>query len=304
MGGKALLSLLPHAAFPRLSPVLYNAIKTHIHERLLPLFDRVATPLEAPEKLDHGDVDFIVVSPRSGLQHHDIERALGVAPLQSIPSPEAGAGTSHFALSLDALKCELRLAEEASSHGVLRRDPSTTDVDREYVQVDVHLCPDVEDFDRVVFFHGYGDIGMIMVALSRSVGLQLGSKGLKVRAAHRAFSTKSPFIFLLEQFTYRCLQPPSHLHFPRRSHYQLPFPLSLHSSDSPSVDGRKALRLSSPHSNGSVLRGSTTLTKSPATRTIHRGREAFVTERCIRRSGHGTSRKVGHKAPTPTLGLR
>lgn len=245
-----------------------------------------------------------MVPPRSGLQHHDIESALGAMPLQSISSPEAGAGTSHFALSLDALKRELGLAEEASTHGVLRGDPRTTDVDGEYVQVDVHLCSDAEDFDRVVFFHGYGDLGMIMAALCRSVGLQLGSKGLKVRAAHRASSIRSSFICSIEKFTYRYLQPLSHLHSPRHSYYQLHFPQSLHSSDSPSVAGRKASRLSSPHSNGLALQGFTTPTEFPAARKNHRGREAFVTERCTRRSGHGTSRKLGHKAPTLSFGLR
>lgn len=188
MGGKALLALLPHATFPRLSPALYNAIKSHLHTRLSPLFDRVATPREAPEKLDHGDIDFIVASPQPGLKHHDVERALGTTSQHSIPSPEVGAGTSHFALSLALLEGELGFVEDGASHIIPHEDPSLVtkaDVDGRYVQVDVHLCPDVEDFERVVFFHGYGDLGMIMGALARSVGLQLGSKGLKVRTVTR-----------------------------------------------------------------------------------------------------------------------
>lgn len=191
MGGKALLSLLPHATFPRLSSALYNTIKIRLHARLSPHFDRVEIPHEAPEKLDHGDIDFIVVSPRPGLQHHDVERALGATSRHSIPSPEVNAGTSHFALSLAVLERELGLTEDGSNHVISHRDSSlATDVVGRYVQVDVHLCPDVEDFERVVFFHGYGDLGMIMGALARSVGLQLGSKGLKV-----CTTTQIPYVF-------------------------------------------------------------------------------------------------------------
>lgn len=198
MGGKALLALLPHATFPRLSPTLYNAIKSHLHTRLSPLFDRVATPHEAPEKLDHGDIDFIVASPQLGLKHHDVERALGTTSQHSIPSPEVGAGTSHFALSLVVLERELGFVEDGAGHSIPRGHSSLlvtkADVDGRYVQVDVHLCPDVEDFERVVFIHGYGDLGMIMGALARSVGLQLGSKGLKVRTVTRVSILKDILI--------------------------------------------------------------------------------------------------------------
>lgn len=47
-------------------------------------------------------------------------------------------------------------------------------------QVDVHVCMDKDEWDRIMFYHSYGDLGMILGVVSRNVGLYLGSKGLKV----------------------------------------------------------------------------------------------------------------------------
>jgi hypothetical protein len=49
-----------------------------------------------------------------------------------------------------------------------------------YCQVDVHVCADKNEWDRVVFFHGFGDLGMIFGLLARNCGFSLGTKGLKV----------------------------------------------------------------------------------------------------------------------------
>ncbi|KAG6900338.1 hypothetical protein C0993_012295 [Termitomyces sp. T159_Od127] len=57
-----------------------------------------------------------------------------------------------------------------------------------YYQVDVNVCSDKAEFERMVFYHSYGDLGMIMGLLARNVGLTLGEKGLKVRAENNNFS--------------------------------------------------------------------------------------------------------------------
>lgn len=64
MGGNAFGAVLPDTAFPRLPPAVYRALKARITPLVQSLYTHVATPTEAPEKLDHGDLDFTAAGPR------------------------------------------------------------------------------------------------------------------------------------------------------------------------------------------------------------------------------------------------
>lgn len=64
MGGNAFRSILDSSAFPRLPPAVYYALKARIQLLLEGLYAHVDVPLEAPEKQDHGDLDFVVYLPR------------------------------------------------------------------------------------------------------------------------------------------------------------------------------------------------------------------------------------------------
>jgi len=41
------------------------------------------------------------------------------------------------------------------------------------------VCSDQAEWERVVFFHAYGDLGMILGLIARNNGLTLGTGGLK-----------------------------------------------------------------------------------------------------------------------------
>ncbi|KDQ62439.1 hypothetical protein JAAARDRAFT_30349 [Jaapia argillacea MUCL 33604] len=151
MGGKAFSQLLPRASFPRMSPSKYQSLKATYLPRLRGLYGLVEVPREAPEKTDHGDLDFIVAFPKEGLEHSEVKAALGA----SASIPLDGNRTSHFAVPAE-------MGED------------------EYIQVDVHVCADKEEWERIVLFHSFGDLGMILGVLAKSGGLQLGTKGLKV----------------------------------------------------------------------------------------------------------------------------
>jgi hypothetical protein len=170
MGGKAFLSRIPNATFPRLSPLIYASLKATLLPRLTPLFQHVGVPHEAPEKEDHGDVDFIVACPLAAvIGHEEIKHALGASAC--IPSPQPDhAGSHNFAL---------RLSDVVTS---LPTDavPVSEETSEVYVQVDVNIRKDAHDWENVMIFHSYGDLGMIMGRLSASVGLHLGELGLKV----------------------------------------------------------------------------------------------------------------------------
>ncbi len=170
MGGKAFLSLLPNATFPRCSPIVYATLKASLHPRLTPLFQYVGVPHEAPEKQDHGDVDFVVACPKAAVgRSEEIKNALGASVC--IPSAQTdGRGTHHFALRLaDLVPSQTIGAEQVAAE--------TSEV---YVQVDVNIRKDAQDWENAMFIHAYGDLGMIMGRLAASVGLHLGELGLKV----------------------------------------------------------------------------------------------------------------------------
>ena len=153
MGGKAFDVLnLGDNAFPRMPPDLYQTRKVTIHEKLLTLFRFVGTPIERPNKSDHGDIDFVVCEPKQENVTLDLVKVTIDAEHLVKSHAMNLSGTSNFAL------------------------PST--IVGEYYQVDVDICTDKDEWDRVMFFHSYGDFGMILGLMSRAYGLSLGTKGL------------------------------------------------------------------------------------------------------------------------------
>lgn len=67
MGGHAFRSVLASTAFPRLPPAVYNGLKARIQPILEQLYAHVGVPREAPQKEDHGDLDFMVCLPRRSI---------------------------------------------------------------------------------------------------------------------------------------------------------------------------------------------------------------------------------------------
>lgn len=170
MGGNAFTSVLPDAVFPRMRPAVYFALKERIQARLSTLFAHVAVPREAPGKADYGDLDFVVAEPVEEVTLDMIKDAL--AAEHSI-----GGDTANFAVAM----------------------PESSPSERAYVQIDVHKCATVAEFDRVVFFHGYGDLGMMLGLLARSYGLSLGQNGLKI-VVGSADDGEPPSFFLSADF--------------------------------------------------------------------------------------------------------
>lgn len=156
MGGRAFLESMPDAIFPRLPPETYFALKERLKLLLETIYQRVSVPREAPEKYDYGDIDFTVVNP--------------IIPHESAPSA-----------TLSAIGAAKVIANPGTSNYALRlRDLFPEESDNKYVQVDVHICPDEADLERVLFWHGYGDLGMIVGSMIRSYGLSAGTSGIKI----------------------------------------------------------------------------------------------------------------------------
>jgi hypothetical protein len=61
--------MLGEAAFPRLPPTVYEALKGRLLPRISELYTYVSVPKEAPEKEDYGDLDFLVAGPKFQLSN-------------------------------------------------------------------------------------------------------------------------------------------------------------------------------------------------------------------------------------------
>jgi hypothetical protein len=120
------------------------------------------------------DLDFVVASPKSigdGADdagkptHEDVKQALGA----TFMVPFEANRTSNFAIPITK--------DWLAQGGCLDKDTPQREI---YCQVDVHVCADEGEWNRIVFFHGFGDLGMIFGLVARNCGFSLGTKGLKV----------------------------------------------------------------------------------------------------------------------------
>lgn len=245
MGGKAFLSLLPDATFPRLSPAVYTSLKSDLLPRLIPLFQYVGVPHEAPEKQDHGDIDFIVAYPHAAVGHEEIKNALRASACIPSAQPDGG-GTHNFALRLADVDVVTPQPNEAA--------PTSGETSEVYVQVDVNMRKDAQDWENVMIFHAYGDLGMIMGRLAASVGLQLGELGLKVSRIRFVLTFAMP---TYPRWRLKHLSPHTLPVSRCRPRYQTYFP----SSDFPWNDGEQDSRRSVRPLSGSRPRAFTYLDK-------------------------------------------
>ncbi|KAJ7022602.1 hypothetical protein C8F04DRAFT_234898 [Mycena alexandri] len=178
MGGSAFSAILPASALPRIPPAVYQALKARLTPRLQTLYSMVATPYEAPEKADHGDLDLLVCGPSDGAKevpHATVQTLLRAKYV--VPMP--GNRTSNYAVPIE--RGEWALLGHQAEEEAARRCAAEDGQQETYYQVDVHVCLDESEWRRLNFFHGYGDLGIILGLLARSRGLALGSTGFKIQ---------------------------------------------------------------------------------------------------------------------------
>ncbi|KAJ7274540.1 hypothetical protein B0H12DRAFT_1215482 [Mycena haematopus] len=179
MGGSAFSATLPASALPRIPPAVYRALKARLTPRLQTLYSIVSTPYEAPEKTDHGDLDFLVCGPLDGttmeVPHEDVQTLLNAKYV--VPMP--GNRTSSYAVRIEL--GEWATLGHGSEEEEARRRAKEADGQEElFTQVDVHVCSDKAEWERIHTLHGYGDLGMILGLIARNKGLALSTKGLKI----------------------------------------------------------------------------------------------------------------------------
>lgn len=158
MGGAA----FPDLEIVRIPSALYPSVLEYFQALLSPrLFSLCRSPKCAPEKVTHGDLDFLVTLPEgcsaddaalSSLQE-SINTLLGAAA-----SSRCGPTTSY------AVPCPI--------------------LNESLIQLDLHLCNSAHSLQWLFFLKSYGDFSNILGTISRQVGLVANHGGLCLRLSH------------------------------------------------------------------------------------------------------------------------
>ena len=152
MGGKAFSSGPNPLSTPRLSPALYADLVIRISDLLRTVYVHVSTPPTAPSKPSHGDIDILVCCP------------------SNIPVPTTA--------TLASLLGAERTISSPPSRSLAVPHPELINA---YVQVDIRVCDDVENWKWELFHHAYGDLWNLLGTTIRPWGLTANDRGLFLR---------------------------------------------------------------------------------------------------------------------------
>ncbi|KAJ4993394.1 hypothetical protein SVAN01_00942 [Stagonosporopsis vannaccii] len=158
MGGKVFDHL--NLRVPRMAPKLYQRMIAEYQPKLEALFERVVVPRDAPNKADHGDIDFLV----GGI----------IVPAR---------GDDLWKLIEGVLAADHRESRgQSQSYAVPHPD-----IVGAYVQVDIELSPGegtlgaADLFEWTQFMKGDADLLQIIGIAHRPLGLICNDRGLHVR---------------------------------------------------------------------------------------------------------------------------
>ncbi|EPS36408.1 hypothetical protein H072_10072 [Dactylellina haptotyla CBS 200.50] len=195
MGGSAFKT--QDLFLPRLKPQTYHRLKAHHHSTLAKLYAHVTTPPEAPGKPSYGDIDFLVAEPLP----HVVQNSRRAA---AASGRSAGvSGKLMDKATVDLIKAALgaeyaRPPETTTSYAVPLGEGDTYTSEAEdvgtddnvsaesrkaYAQIDVHVCPSVENMHWVAFKHSYGDMWSLLGMIGRTRGLVADEERLCVKVA-------------------------------------------------------------------------------------------------------------------------
>lgn len=136
MGGSLFSSGDDPLHTPRMPPHVYNQVKATCHAALRTLFLCVASPIEGPEKEDHGDLDILVAmesrvvfptSPEQGVPREVEELATDIKVALNAERSIVNPYTNSMHLAIPWPKDEFQAGEEGD-----RRQC--------YIQVDISIC--------------------------------------------------------------------------------------------------------------------------------------------------------------------
>jgi hypothetical protein len=164
MGGHAFRNL--HC--PRISGDVYAKVKLHTTEALQTIFSHVTVPTEMPEKVDYGDIDFLVAGPLHSPASTTIDNFDWAGTVSAI---NFAFDTTHGRRGHLNPGC-MYFAIRAPGHE-----------DEFWVQVDVKVCFKTELFEWQKFELNYASNSKMIGSMVKPLGLTIDPEGLHIRVA-------------------------------------------------------------------------------------------------------------------------
>ena len=205
MGGHAFGTTLgPSASFPRMELATYERLREYVTNLLTTRFSSVSVAREDPAKRDFGDLDVVLATESYKGETKPTDGKLREELRVLLRASRAVSNGSHFlsfaipASTLDTHLPKQRVDISGAGDGSLNETGYAPDVDSDadaklviYHQVDVNLAKTDEELEAMPFYSSYGDLGMIISLIFKTIGMSYSTQGLKVRVAHVAPSKPS-----------------------------------------------------------------------------------------------------------------
>lgn len=181
MGGHAFQALLGSSAtFPRMHRPVYERLKEHVLTCLASRFSSIMFAPEDPEKTTFGDLDIIVTPNSDGWGKNNMRQEL-MTLLRAEHAVSNGPAFMTFAIP-EAIVSVYGSANDTQwpSEMVASFGQGHSEQVSLYYQVDVNFARNQEEGDAIVFYNSYGDLGMMVALLTKTIGLSYSRSGLRV----------------------------------------------------------------------------------------------------------------------------
>ncbi|TKA64395.1 hypothetical protein B0A55_10373 [Friedmanniomyces simplex] len=176
---------------PRLTQEDYTRLKASLKSSLLVFFGvdiKLDTLSEAPEKEDHGDIDFLIAhdGPVNWLALATSVGATGLIchhpGMCSLAVPKSGPPSTRPPVLYTSIKAQQ-----------LKFLPTTTPTTEEYAQIDIQNVPTAL-YPWRTFYYSYGDIPSLFGLILRPLGFKISENGLCLRLRELEQTKSMPYL--------------------------------------------------------------------------------------------------------------
>ena len=181
---------------PRMPPEIYYQVKERLLNILRQHFRYANSPLEAPAKTDHGDIDILVtvpVDPKAVRDPEYLKSMLGAKHWKRSRGSDTIAFTIPWPIDTDSQSDPASLKRPRSSSASSPPTPSQDKLDsatglpihskadpddsHRYIQLDLSLLPTHQTFSWLLFLHAHGDLWSVLGSILRRFGLTCTPSG-------------------------------------------------------------------------------------------------------------------------------
>ncbi|TKA64389.1 hypothetical protein B0A55_10371 [Friedmanniomyces simplex] len=176
---------------PRLTQEDYMRLKATLNSSLHSFFGpdiKLDTLSEAPEKEDHGDIDFLIAhnDPVNWLALATSVAATGLIchhpGMCSLAVPKSGPPSTRPPVLYTSIKAQQ-----------LKSLPTTTPTTEEYAQIDIQTVPTAL-YSWRTFYSSYGDIPSLLGHVLRPLSLKISENGLYLRLRELEQTKSMPYL--------------------------------------------------------------------------------------------------------------